>query len=58
MENIFFFPLRERNDSTAAYVIASGRSLKKKPKKKKLMPHLLFQKFLMRNREIFLFGLS
>ena len=30
MENIYFLPLRERNDSTAAYVIASGRSKKKK----------------------------
>ena len=32
-ENIHFLPLRERNDSTAAYVIASGPLLKKKKEK-------------------------
>ena len=41
MENIYFLPLRERNDSTAAYVIASGRSKKKKHP----MPDLLFKNF-------------
>ena len=50
----FFLALRERNGSTAAYAIASGRSLKKK----NLMPHLLFQEFLMRNREFFYLALS
>ena len=60
MENIYFLPLRERNDSTAASLCDRLWPLlkKKKKKKKNLMPHLLFQEFLMSNREFFLFGLK
>ena len=56
MEKFFFF--RSVSEMAQLQPMRSPQAAPLKKKKKNLMPHLLFQEFLMRNREFFYLALS